>query len=291
MRADGLRYESGSFRSLVGRMFGLMGTNKLFGVAAGIFVVIVFCAVFGELVVPYSPVETSADTLQPPSLAHLFGTDHLGRDIFSRTVAAARIDLGVALSAVSLSFVIGTVLGMSAGFFGSWIDRIIGRMTDTIMAFPLFILAMAIVAALGNTIWNIVIATAIINIPFYIRFSRAEVNRLRTAGFVEAARVSGNGSLRILGAHLFPNILPPMIVQLSLNMGWAILNAAGLSFIGLGVRPPTPEWGILVSEGASFIISGEWWIFMFPGTVLIAAVFSFNVLGDGFRDLFDVKGR
>ena len=157
------------------------------------------------------------------------------------------------------------------------------------MAFPLFVLAMGIVAALGNTVANIVYATAIINVPFYARLARSEVIVRREAGFVEAARLAGNGGPRILAVHLFPNCLPPMMVQISLNLGWAILNAAGLSFIGLGVRPPTPEWGIMVAEGAAFIVSGEWWIALFPGAALMLAVFCFNLLGDGLRDLIDPR--
>src|SRR5439155_1542824 len=192
----------------------------------------------------------------PPSARYWFGTDQVGRAILSRVLVAPRLDLAISLSAVTLSFVVGSVLGASAGFFGGWTDRIVTRVTDTIMAFPLFVLAMAIVAALGNTLANIVYATAIINLPFYARMARAEVNVRREAGFVEAARLSGNGSARILTVHVFPNCLPPMMVQASLNLGWAILNAAGLSFIGLGVRPPTPEWGIMVAEGAAFTVVG-----------------------------------
>jgi peptide/nickel transport system permease protein len=150
---------------------------------------------------------------------------------------------------------------------------------------------MGVVAALGNTIANIVLATAIINLPFYIRVARAEVNVRRHAGYVEAARLSGNSSLQALARHVFPNILPPIMVQISLNMGWAILNAAGLSFIGLGVRPPQAEWGIMVAEGATYIISGEWWVAFFPGAALMLAVFTFNLLGDGLRDLLDPRMR
>jgi len=199
--------------------------------------------------------------------------------------------MGIAVAAVSLSFVIGIALGLAAGYFGGWWDTGVTRLADTIMAFPLFVLAMGIVAALGNTVGNIVLATAIINLPFYVRVARAETNVRRSAGFIEAARLSGNGDWRILTRHLFPNILPPAMVQVSLNMGWAILNAAGLSFIGLGVRPPTPEWGILVAEGAQFIVSGEWWVSFFPGAVLMLAVFSFNLLGDALRDIFDPRKR
>jgi peptide/nickel transport system permease protein len=162
---------------------------------------------------------------------------------------------------------------------------------DTIMAFPLFVLAMGIVAALGNSVFNIVIATAIINLPFYARFARTEVNVRRELTYVEAARMVGNSPARVLTLHIVPNILPTMMVQASLNLGWAILNAAGLSFIGLGVKSPTPEWGIMVSEGASYIFSGEWWTFAFPGFALVLAVFCFNLIGDGLRDLIDPRGR
>ena len=268
------------------------GENRLTLVAVIILALLALCAIFGPYIAPYDPLVTSATTkLARPSALHPFGTDALGRDIFSRVIVATRLDLGMAVSAVALSFVLGLALGSLAGYFGGWTDRIVGRAMDTIMAFPLFVLAMGIVVALGNSVANIIIATMIINLPFYCRFARAEVNVRREHGYVEAARMGGNGSLRVLLNHIVPNILPPMMVQASLNMGWAILNAAGLSFIGLGVRPPTPEWGIMVSEGASYIISGEWWAFMFPGAALVLAVFSFNMLGDGLRDLLDPRKR
>ena len=192
---------------------------------------------------------------------------------------------------MALSFVIGSVMGCSAGYWGGWTDRIVGRVTDTIMAFPLFVLAMGVVAALGNSVENIIYATAIINLPFYARVARAETSIRRNAGYVQAARLAGCGDVRILSTHIFPNILPPMMVQISLNMGWAILNAAGLSFIGLGVRPPDAEWGIMVAEGATYIVSGEWWMALFPGAALMLAVFCFNLLGDGLRDLVDPARR
>ena len=190
-----------------------------------------------------------------------------------------------------MSFIIGSFLGALAGYWGGWLDVFLSRILDTIMAFPLFVLAMGIVAALGNTIENIIYATAIINIPFYARLVRAEVNIRREASFVHAAKMAGNSEFQILTIHIFPNTLPPMMVQVSLNLGWAILNAAGLSFIGLGVRPPTPEWGIMVAEGANFIISGEWWLALFPGLWLMLAVLTFNLLGDGLRDIFDPRKR
>lgn len=253
---------------------------------------IVILAVFGPAIAPYDPLATdAAKALQKPSAAHWFGTDHLGRDMLSRVIVATRLDLLISVAAVALSIVAGSLIGALAGYYGGWTDRISGRVIDTIMAFPLFVLAMGIVAALGNTIENIVYATAIINLPFYARVVRAEVIIRRNAGFVQAAKLSGNGDLRILAAHIFPNTLPPLMVQASLNMGWAILNAAGLSFIGLGVRPPTPEWGIMVAEGANFIVSGEWWLALFPGAALMLAVFTFNLVGDGLRDIVDPRQR
>jgi len=266
--------------------------NPVTLVAFLLFTGFVFLALFGPWIAPYDPLASSTDAaLKPPSAAHWFGTDSLGRDILSRIIVAARLDFGIAITAVAASFGVGAALGSLAGFFGGWADRIIGRIADTIMAFPLFVLAMGIVAALGNTVANIVIATAIINLPFYIRVARAEVNVRRAAGYVEAARLAGNSDLRVLALHVFPNVLPPMMVQVSLNMGWAILNAAGLSFIGMGVRPPQAEWGIMVAEGATYIISGEWWVALFPGAVLMLAVFTFNLLGDGLRDIMDPRMR
>lgn len=267
-------------------------SNPVTLLAFSLLAVIVAAAILGPSLVPYDPLQTNATRqLKPPSWAHWFGTDQLGRDVFSRVVVAARLDLMISVAAVALSFALGSVLGAMSGYFGGWTDRLIGRLCDTIMAFPLFVLAMGIVAALGNTVENIIYATAIINLPFYVRMARAEVNIRCNAGFVQAARLSGNGDWRILALHIFPNALPPMMVQISLNMGWAILNAAGLSFIGLGVRPPTPEWGIMVAEGANYIVSGEWWLAVFPGLALMLAVFTFNLLGDGLRDIVDPQRR
>ena len=207
---------------------------------------LVVCAIFGPSIVPYDPLSSEGDILQPPSAAHWFGTDQLGRDVFSRVIVAARLDLMISVGAVALSFVAVSILGS--------------------------------------------IAAGIIT-PCYARVGRAEVNIRRDAGFVQAAKLAGNSDLRVLALHIFPNALPPMMVQVSLNMGWAVLNAAGLSFIGLGVRPPTPEWGIMVAEGAGYIISGEWWLALFPGLALMLAVFTFNLLGDGLRDIVDPRQR
>jgi peptide/nickel transport system permease protein len=270
----------------------VMRENPVTAISFLMFAVLLICAIFGPSIVPYDPLASNtSNALSPPSAAHWFGTDNLGRDVFSRVIVATRLDLSISVAAVALSFVIGSFLGACAGYWGGLLDAVLNRILDTIMAFPLFVLAMGIVAALGNTVENIIYATAVINIPFYARLVRAEVNIRRDAGFVQAAKLAGNSDARILAFHIFPNSLPPMMVQISLNLGWAILNAAGLSFIGLGVRPPTAEWGIMVAEGANFVISGEWWLALFPGLWLMFAVFTFNLMGDGLRDLVDPRKR
>ncbi len=266
--------------------------NAVTAFAFGLFVAIVLAALFGPYIVPYDPLASdTAAKLAPPSLAHWFGTDQVGHDVFSRVVVATRLDFFIAIASVALVFLMGGLAGVAAGFFGGWTDRIVGRIADTIMAFPLFVLAMGIVAALGNTVQNIILATAIVNFPLYARVARAEANVRREAGFVLAARLSGNSDLRIVLGQVLPNIMPIMVVQMSLTMGYAILNAAGLSFIGLGVRPPTAEWGIMVADGSTFMVSGEWWIAFFPGAALMVAVFCFNLLGDGLRDIVDPQRR
>ena len=270
----------------------VISDNPVTAISFGLFALFLLAAIFGPLVVPYDPLSSdTASALKPPSARHWFGTDQLGRDIFSRVIVATRLDMTIAITSVALVFLLGGVAGIAAGFFGGWTDRIVGRIADTIMAFPLFVLAMGIVAALGNTVTNIVIATAIINFPLYARIASAEASIRREAGYVMAARLTGNSDIRIALTTILPNILPIMVVQMSLTMGYAILNAAGLSFIGLGVRPPTPEWGIMVAEGAGSIISGEWWIALFPGLALMLAVFCFNLIGDGLRDIVDPQRR
>ena len=266
--------------------------NLLTAVAAIAAVLLVLVAVAGPSLVAFDPVASDVPlALRPPSATHWAGTDQLGRDVFSRIVVAARLDLAIAVTAVAISFVLGAMIGSFCGYAGGRLDRSVGRFVDVLMAFPLFVLAMAMVAALGNRVENIVIATAIINLPFYIRFARAEVNIRRGLGWVEAARVCGDSHLSVVLRTLLPNILPAMAVQVSLNLGWAILNAAGLSFIGLGVKPPTPEWGIMVAEGARFISTGRWWLVAFPGLALMLAVLCFNLLGDGLRDILDPRMR
>ena len=266
--------------------------NVVTAIAAVLIVILLLVALIGPYVVPHDPLATNLrEVLRPPSRDFWFGTDHLGRDIFSRVVVAARLDFAIAITAVGLSAMTGTAIGAFSGYVGGWPDRILGRSVDMMMAFPLFVAAMALVAVLGNNVQSIVLATAIINVPFYFRLMRAEISARREAGYVEAAMVTGNSPSRIIFRFLVPNALPQVIVQISLNLGWAILNTAGLAFIGLGVAPPTPEWGIMIQEGASMMVSGEWWVVVFPGLALVLSVFCFSLLGDGIRDIMDPRRR
>jgi peptide/nickel transport system permease protein len=206
-------------------------------------------------------------------------------------MVATRLDLMIAFGAVILSCLIGSLIGAMIGYWGGFWDGTVSRMVDVLMAFPLFVLAMAMVAALGNTVANVVYATAVVNLPFYIRLARNEMRVRRGLGYVEAARVGGSGDWRILTRFLIPNMAAPLVIQASVNLGWAVLNAAGLSFLGLGVRAPTPEWGIMVAEGARFIASGQWWVALFPGLALMITVFVFNLMGDALRDILDPRMR
>jgi len=270
----------------------VLASNPLNLVAFGLFGAILSIAIFAPSLVPHDPLRTNTEfALQGPSAQFWFGTDQLGRDIFSRVMVATRLDLLIAFGAVTLSCAIGAMIGAMIGFWGGFWDLAISRMVDVVMAFPLFVLAMALVAGLGNTVANVVYATTIVNLPFYIRLSRAEIRVRRDLGYVEAARAGGSGDWRILTRFLLPNIAAPLVIQASVNLGWAVLNAAGLSFLGLGVRPPTPEWGIMVAEGARYIISGEWWVALFPGLALMLTVFCFNLMGDALRDVLDPRLR
>ncbi|MFH1796854.1 MAG: ABC transporter permease [Pseudomonadota bacterium] len=270
----------------------ILRRNLAGAVAAVLIVVLMVVAIIGPYIAPYDPLTTNLrEVLRPPSGAYWFGTDHLGRDIFSRVIVAARLDFAIAIVAVSLSAVVGSSIGALSGYVGGWLDRILGRVVDVMMAFPLFVAAMALVAVLGNSVESIVLATAIINLPFYFRLMRAEISARRETGYVEAAIINGNSTAQVIFGFLVPNSLPPVIVQISLNLGWAILNTAGLAFIGLGVAPPTPEWGIMIQEGASMMISGQWWVVVFPGLALAMSVFCFSLLGDAIRDVMDPRRR
>jgi peptide/nickel transport system permease protein len=267
-----------------------LSRNAMSLAALGVIVAVALAAVAAPLIMPYDPDAPDADhPLEAPGPRHWLGTDLYGRDQLTRIVYAGRVDLLVALAATAMALSVGAGLGAVSGYRGGWIDQLLMRVIDTIQAFPSFILAMGIAAALGNSVTNIVIAIAITHVPIYARLIRGEMLRIREMEYAEAARTVGNRQRRIIFYHLLPNCFPPVMVQATLAMGFAILTVAALSYIGLGIRPPTSEWGAMTAEGAGYIVSGEWWIFLFPGMAIMATVLSFNLVGDALRDVLDPR--
>ncbi len=260
--------------------------------ALGVIVVLAVVAVLAPVVAPFDPEATDpAIALSAPTWQNLLGTDVYGRDQLSRLIHAARLDLIIPFAATAAALVIGALIGALSGYRGGWVDQVIMRMVEAVLAFPAFVLAMGLTAALGNSIGNIILTLAITQVPIYIRLIRGEMLRVREMEYAEAARTVGNPSWRIVVVHLLPNCIPPLIVQATLAMGFALLTMAALSFLGLGIRPPDAEWGEMTAEGASHMVTGEWWLFVFPGLVIMATVLAFNLIGDGLRDLLDPRMR
>lgn len=263
--------------------------NKLALVGLFIIVLLFIMAIFAKVIAPYDYAKQNLQsTFQFPSAKHLLGTDEFGRDIFSRIVYGSRISLEVGFIAVSISIVIGGVLGAVAGYYGKTIDNIIMRAMDILLAIPQILLAISIVAALGPGLVNLMVAVGISSIPGYARIVRASVLSIKDQEFVEAAKATGSGDMRIIFKHIIPNCLAPIIVQATLGVAVAILTAAGLSFIGLGIQPPTPEWGAMLSGGREYI-RDYWYITLFPGLAIVITIFALNVLGDGLRDALDPR--
>lgn len=254
-----------------------------------ILLVLVFCAVFAQWVAPYDyAAQHLADRFHSPDAQHLFGTDNLGRDIFSRVVYGARISLVVGISSVCLAAGIGIVLGAVAGYYGGLFDNILMRVMDVLLAIPNLLLAISIAATLGSGMQNLVLAIGLGAAPGYARIVRASILSLKDQEFVEAARAVGASDFHIITSHILPNCLAPIIVQMTLGVATAILSTASLSFIGLGIAPPTPEWGSMLSAGRQFI-RDAWYIVMFPGLAIMVTIFGLNMFGDGLRDALDPK--
>jgi peptide/nickel transport system permease protein len=246
-------------------------------VILGIYIVV---AVFGPLFVADPRVTDPANFYQAPSWDHLFGTDKFGRDVFARAVHAARLDITIGIVIAFFAMVIGSAIGVVSGYFGGWVDEVMMRFTDVILAFPGFVLALVLVAAIGNSIPNVVIAVTVAYIPYFIRLTRAQVLAERELEYVDGAKLAGNRPWRVAFRHVMPNSLGPSFVQAALVAGWAILTVAGLAFLGVGIRPPTAEWGVMVAEGAPDIITGQWWTALFPGGMIVAAAMAFQFIGD-----------
>jgi peptide/nickel transport system permease protein len=280
-----------SVRSARREALGPILANPLNLVAIALIAVFAACAILAPLFAPYDPlVQDLGSRLQPPTSAHWLGTDSLGRDIASRILYGARISLVIGIVVVASAGVVGTVIGLVAGYAGGLIDEALMRLTEVFLAFPALILAMAIAGALGPSLTNAIIAIAAVTWAVYARLTRGQILSLRRREFVEAARAIGASRRRILWYHLLPNVLAPLMIQASFDLGSSIIAAAGLSFIGFGAQPPTPEWGVMISEGRNYI-STQPWLSLFPGLAILLAVGSFNLLGDGLRDAFDPRLR
>jgi len=252
---------------------------------------LVFTAVFAPLLAPADPLkQVLSSRLKPPTAEHWMGTDQLGRDVLSRMIYGARISLSIGIVVVGLAASVGIFVGLVAGYSGGWLDEGLMRLTDVFLAFPALILAMAISGALGPSLTNAMIAIAIVSWPVYARLVRGQVLTLRELEYVAAARSLGASSQSIMWKHILPNTLSPLLVQASFDMGAAILAAAGLSFIGFGTQPPTPEWGIMVSDGRNYIATQSW-LSLFPGLAILLTVAAFNLIGDGLRDALDPRLR
>lgn len=253
--------------------------------------VLVVAAILNARIAPYGFNEVIVeDRLEAPSLRHPFGTDDLGRDVFSRVLLGARVSLLVGVVAVGISLTAGTLFGLLAGYYGGRVDDAIMRMMDVLFAFPAMLMAIAVLAILGPGTTNAMIAIGIVYTPIFARVTRGSVLSVREEVYVRAARSIGARDARLIALHVLPNVLPPIIVQTSVSLAFAILSEAALSFLGLGTQPPNPSWGRMLAEGRGFI-QQAWWMAVFPGLAIFLTVFAFNVLGDSLRDALDPKQK
>lgn len=269
-----------------------------FALGYGIVLAIILLAIFAPLIAPFDPQQANPSAyLQPPGWPHLMGTDATGLDIFSRVIYAPRIDLAIALAGTLVSAIVGSILGAAAGYYetkrgvGTLVSGFIMRSSDVLQAFPVFVFAIAVVAVLGQSLYSIVLAVAFVNAPIYLRLMRSQVLSVRRLRYVEAAYIAGTSDLTILRRHVIPNAMAPVLAQLSVNIGWAILLTSALSFIGAGVEAPTPEWGSMIAMGYQNIITGHWWPSIFPGLALALTIFGFSLIGASVEVLADPVRR
>lgn len=269
------------------RVIRQLKNNTRVKVSLGLIILIIGVAILAPVISPYNPNEINLGaSLQPPSSQHFLGTDRMGRDILTRIIYGTRISLLVGVIAVGISGLLGVVFGTLAGYYGGYVDGVIMRIVDVLLAFPSILLAIALVAVLGASLFNIMLAIGIVNWVGYARVVRGEFLSLKNKEFVGAARAMGAGTFRIIFKHMLPNCIAPIIVMATLGMAGAIITESSLSFLGLGVQPPTPSWGEMLNTGRQ-IIRQAWWVSTFPGVAIMLAVLSFNILGDGLRDALD----
>jgi peptide/nickel transport system permease protein len=259
---------------------------------AGVIIVALFffLAIFGETIAPHDPyaVDITNSKLLPPSTEHWMGTDELGRDIFSRIITGTRVSLQVAFFVLSFAVIFGTIVGLIAGYAGGFVDEVLMRFTDMFLAFPALVLAVAVAASLGRDLRNTMIALATVFWPWYARLVRAQVLSIKEREFVEAARSIGITRSRLILKHIFPNAIAVIIIQMTLDVGYAVLATSSLSFLGLGAQPPSPEWGTMLSAARNYF-RDAWWYMTFPGVALTLTVFAFNILGDGLQDALNPR--
>lgn len=264
--------------------------NALGAAGCVLIVILILAAAFAPLIAPYSPVETNlAERLLPPGGPHLFGTDELGRDIFSRIVYGARITLQIVTLVAVIVAPLGLLIGVTAGYFGGFVESALMRVTDVFLSFPKLILALALVAAIGPSLENAILAIAVTSWPAYARVARAETLALRNADFIAAVKLLGASPWRILLRHIAPLCTASVVVRLALDMAGIVLTAAGLGFLGLGAQPPLPEWGAMLAAGRQYL-TDQWWVAAVPGLAILLVSLGFNLIGDGLRDTLDPKG-
>nr|WP_083441216.1 ABC transporter permease [Nitriliruptor alkaliphilus] len=270
----------------------LLITNRLAAGGLLVLIVLVLVALFGPMLAPFGVNEQNlADRLSPPDRTYWFGTDALGRDVFSRVVYGARVSLQVGAVAVGLSLVAGTIIGLLAGYRGGWVDAVLMRLMDVIFSFPVILLAIAIVAVRGPSLTNVMLAIAVVFTPILARVVRGSVLTVREEVHIRAVRSLGATDLRIVLRHILPNVAAPIIVQTSLSLAFAILTEAALSYLGIGIQPPRAAWGADLQASQDFLAAGAWWMAVFPGLSILVTVMAFNLLGDGLRDVLDPKQR
>src|SRR3954469_17936887 len=280
-------HPEGAALSLRERFSLTVRQNRFATAGAVILVLVLVLAFLAPLVYTADPLAPNpTESLQAPSGSHLLGTDEVGRDLLARLLDAARLDFLIAFAVAGLALTAGCIVGAIAGFAGGFADDVVMRLVDVMLSFPAFILALAVTVMLGNTIAYVSVALAFAYTPFFVRLTRGEVLKVRDSEYADAARVVGNPAWRVAFRHVFPNSVSPAVVLGPIVLGWAILDAAALGFLGIGIRSPTSEWGVSVADGAQNIDSGEWWTWLFPGLAILVVVLAFNWVGDGLRNLF-----
>lgn len=290
MRVPVLALGQAQRRSSWRRLYhGIFGGDALGFVGAMLLALLLVVAIVGPLLVTHDPLLTTPNTLLPPSGEHWLGTDHFGRDVFSRTVTSLRVDFMVAGLGVAGAVLIGSFLGLVCGYLGGWFDEVVMRLVDIVQSFPLLLIAMVLILVMGPGVESIIIVTVLINIPIYARVIRGEALSRKTLEYIDAARCSGASEASILFRHLMPNTLSPIVVHASLNLAAAVGNVAALSFLGVGIRPPTPDLGVMVSEGTNYLVQGAWWMSIGPGVMLAATIFSLNLVGDCLEGRLDPR--